>query len=257
MPDPIALGALASLLAGLATAVGALPVLIDREIPDRTRDTLLGIAAGVMLSATFFSLIEPAIALLEVRQASKLIAAVYVSVALAAGAAFVWLLELVLAGVYGWNHGEAGKARIQKVWLFVTAVTLHNLPEGLAVGVGFGAGDASHGTSVALGIGLQNAPEGLAVALALLTHGYGRWPSFLIAGLTGLVEAPAGLLGAAAVSLSAPLLPWALAGAAGAMLFVISHELIPEAHAHEFKSEATGGLIAGFILMLLLDVAFS
>lgn len=235
--------------------MGALPVLLGRQFPERTRDTLLGVAAGVMLAATFFSLIEPSITLLEARHASRWRAAFAVSAGLALGAAIVWWLERVFASAYGWGSNGTDKIAIDRVWLFVAAVTLHNLPEGLAVGVAFGGEDRSHGTAIALAIGLQNMPEGLAVALALVAHGYDKHKAFWVAAATGLVEAPAGLLGATAVWLSQPLLPWALAAAAGAMLFVIANELIPQSHAHDYKNEATGGLIAGFILMLLFDVA--
>lgn len=255
MTDPIWLGTWASLLAGLATALGSVPVLFGRDIPDRWRDGLLGVAAGVMLAATFFSLIQPAIALFADRHGGRLVAAAAVCAGLAAGALLVLLLERALANAYRWNG--AGGTPIDSVWLFVAAVTLHNVPEGLAVGVGFGAGDVASGTAIAVGIGLQNMPEGLAVALALATHGYGRWKAFAIASLTGLVEPPAGFLGAAAIALSQPLLPWALALAAGAMLFVIVQELIPEAQRHGHRDAATVGLVAGFIVMLMLDVTFS
>jgi ZIP family zinc transporter len=258
MTDPIWLGTWASLLAGLATALGSVPVLFGRRIPDRGRDTLLGVAAGVMLAATFFSLIQPAIALVSERYGSRLAAAALVSAGLAGGALLVWLLEQALANVYRWNGGKTpGRLPIDSVWVFVAAVTLHNVPEGMAVGVGFGAGDGASGTAIAVGIGLQNMPEGLAVALALVAHGHSRWKAFVIAGLTGLIEAPAGFIGAAAVALAQPLLPWALALAAGAMLFVIVQELIPESHRHGYRDEATVGLVAGFIVMLMLDVVFS
>jgi ZIP family zinc transporter len=127
----------------------------------------------------------------------------------------------------------------------------------LAVGVGFGGGDVARGITLAVGIGLQNAPEGLAVALALLSSGYSRRYAFAIAALSGLVEPPAGLLGAYAVSLSQFVLPWALTFAAGAMIYVISHEIIPETHRHGFENEATLGLTIGPVVMMFLDVAFS
>jgi len=254
MSDPICLGALASLLAGSAIALGSVPVLFGRNIPDRWRDSLLGVAAGVMLAATFFSLIQPSVVLVEERYGGRGAAATVVAGGLIAGVLLVWLLEKALANAYRWN---GAKAPIDSVWIFVLAVTLHNVPEGLAVGVGFGEGDVARGTTIAIGIGLQNMPEGLAVALALAAHNYSRWKAFVVASLTGLIEAPAGLLGAAAVALSQPLLPWALALAAGAMLFVIVQELIPESYRHGYRDEATLGLVAGFVVMLMLDVAFS
>ena len=143
---------------------------------------------------------------------------------------------------------------LQRVWLFVIAITIHNVPEGLAVGVGFGGGDVANGVTLAIGIGLQNAPEGLAVAVALLGQDYDRRRAFAIAALTGLVEPVGGLLGAGAVEVFEPLLPWALAFAAGAMLYVISHEIIPETHRSGFQNEATAGLTIGLVLMMFLDV---
>ena len=254
MSDPIWLGAWASFVAGSATALGSVPVLFGRNIPARWRDSLLGVAAGVMLAATFFSLLQPAVALAELRHGNRGAAAAVVAAGLIAGVLLVWLLEKALANAYRWN---GAKEPIDSVWIFVLAVTLHNVPEGLAVGVGFGEGDIASGMTIAVGIGLQNMPEGLAVALALVAHNYSRRKAFVIASLTGLIEAPAGLLGAAAVALSQPLLPWALAFAAGAMLFVIVQELIPESYRHGYRDEATLGLVAGFVMMLVLDVTFS
>jgi ZIP family zinc transporter len=156
--------------------------------------------------------------------------------------------------VQGRQGPEAGD--VARIWLFVLAITIHNIPEGLAVGVGYGGGDVASGTTLAVGIGLQNAPEGLAVALALWSTGYSKLEAFLIASLTGAVEPVAGLFGAYAVSISQLVLPWALTFAAGAMLFVISHEIIPETHKHGFEGEATAGLTIGLAVMMFLDVVF-
>ena len=145
-------------------------------------------------------------------------------------------------------------ATLARIWLFVIAITIHNLPEGLAVGVGFATGDIAKGVSLATGIGLQNAPEGLAVAVALRGQGYSPRAAFLVALSTGLVEPVGGVLGVAAVSVSSVLLPWGLTFAAGAMLYVISHEIIPETHRHGRQNRATMGLILGLILMMVLDV---
>jgi zinc transporter, ZIP family len=139
----------------------------------------------------------------------------------------------------------------------VIAITIHNFPEGMAVGVGFGGGDVAKGVSLATGIGLQNAPEGLAVALALRGQGYSRGKSFWVALLTGLVEPVGGVLGAALVSVSVYALPWGLAFAAGAMLYIISHEIIPETHRHGHQNRATVGLMVGVILMMFLDVVLA
>jgi zinc transporter, ZIP family len=136
----------------------------------------------------------------------------------------------------------------------VIAITLHNFPEGLAVGVGYGTGDLGRASALALGIGLQNLPEGLAVAMALAGEGYTRVAAFAVALATGLVEPLGGLIGVSAVTLAQPLLPWGLAFAAGAMIFVISSEIIPETHRKGFKIEGTFGLMTGFVVMMVLDV---
>jgi ZIP family zinc transporter len=173
------------------------------------------------------------------------------------GAGFVAVLNEVIPhehfvqGKEGPEVAEAGR-----VWLFVLAITLHNLPEGLAVGVGFGDGNFASGTKLAIGIGLQNVPEGLAVALALLSIGYNRLQAVVASALTGLVEPVMGLAGAYAVGLSRLLLPWAMTFAAGAMIYVISHEIIPETHRHGSHKMATLGLMVGLSTMMLLDTAF-
>jgi zinc transporter, ZIP family len=148
---------------------------------------------------------------------------------------------------------EAGHLR--RIWLFVIAISLHNFPEGMAVGVGFAHGDVSAGLPLAVGIGLQNIPEGLAVAVALVSAGYTRTQAFLVASLTGLVEPVGGLVGGSAVWLAEVLLAPVLAMAAGAMIFIISDEIIPETHRSGLQHVATLSLMAGFALMLLLDAA--
>jgi ZIP family zinc transporter len=151
-------------------------------------------------------------------------------------------------------EGE-NRAHLKRIWLFIIAIALHNFPEGLAVGVGFATGQVSDGLALALGIGLQNIPEGLVVALSLAGQGYSRLFAFAIALLTGLVEPISGILGATVVALAQPLLPWGMAFAAGAMLFVISGEIIPESHRQGLEREGTFGVLSGFVLMLLLDIA--
>lgn len=251
----VLLGFLGSLAAGLMTTVGALPVLFGRAPSERTRDTLLGFAAGVMLAASFFSLIVPSLEISE-----RLYGDGVAPAAIAVGGILLGVLAVaVLNRVLPHEHFVQGRegpaaASLRKVWLFVIAITIHNLPEGLAVGVGFGSGDTANGTALAIGIGLQNAPEGLAVAVALMGEGYSRGRAFAIAALTGLIEPVGGLIGAAAVSVSEPILPWGLTFAAGAMLYVISHEIIPETHRRGFQNQATAGLTVGLCLMLFLDV---
>jgi len=254
---PVALGSLASLAAGLVTAVGALPVLFGGRVSQRVNDVLLGFAAGVMLAASFFSLIMPGLDAARTLYGSGTLSAAIGVAGVALGAACIAIINEFVPHEHFVLGREGPKPRsLDRIWLFVLAITIHNLPEGLAVGVGFGGGDTRAGITLATGIGLQNAPEGLAVALALLSCGYSRIYSFVIAGLTGLVEPVTGFMGAYAVSLSVFLLPWGMTFAAGAMIYVISHEIIPETHRHGFQDEATIGLTAGLVVMMFLDVAF-
>jgi ZIP family zinc transporter len=242
------LGAIASLVAGLATGAGALPVLFTRRISDRLLDVMLGFSAGVMLAATSFSLIVPALDL----------GGPWVAVfGLILGALVLHLVDRFVPHFHPIIGAEGPPSKLSKVWLFVIAITIHNFPEGLAVGVSFGGGDVAAGLAIALAIGLQNMPEGLAVALPLLREQYSRSKSLGYATLTGLVEPVGGLLGVALVSVFQPILPWGLAFAAGAMLFVVSDEMIPESHRKGFAREATFGLIAGFVVMMFLDTLFT
>jgi ZIP family zinc transporter len=255
--SPILAGFLASLAAGLLTAVGALPVLLQRQVSRHVSDVMLGFAAGVMLAAAFFSLILPGLETAVTLHTGRLVPALIVTGGVLLGGLFVGLLNEIVPHEH-FAQGREGPlaAEIDRVWLFVFAITIHNLPEGLAVGVGFGGGDFAAGAMLATGIGLQNAPEGLAVALALRSVGRSPGSAFLIAGLTGLVEPVTGLLGAFAVSISTQLLPWTMSFAAGAMVYVISHEIIPETHRHGSQRAATFGLMVGFAVMMLLDTAF-
>ncbi|WP_121066517.1 ZIP family metal transporter [Chachezhania antarctica] len=253
--SPIALGFLGSLAAGSLTAVGALPVFFGR-IPSRaTRDLLLGFAAGVMLAASFFSLIIPALDAAERQFDGSATPAAIVCLAILLGMGAVALMNEKIPHEHFKSGREGPDAvSLRRVWLFIIAITIHNVPEGLAVGVGFGADGLSGGLPLAIGIGLQNAPEGLAVAVSLLGEGYSRTRAWGIAALTGLVEPVGGLIGASVISLAQPLLPWGLAFAAGAMLYVISHEIIPETHRSGHQNRATLGLAFGLVIMLFLDV---
>lgn len=249
------LGAAGSLIAGLFTGVGALPVLLGKGIGPRMQNTLLGFAAGVMLAATVFSLIIPGIDHGERLYGGATNAVLIVSVGILIGGLVIALInryaphEHFISGREGvdWLH-------LRRLWLFVVAITLHNFPEGLAVGVSFAGHDIANGIALSTGIGLQNIPEGLAVAVALMSAGYGRMVSVGIATATGLVEPIGGMIGAAAVSIAAPVLPLGLAFAAGAMLFVISNEIIPETNRKGYASVATSGLMIGFVVMMQLDV---
>jgi ZIP family zinc transporter len=247
----IATGLLASFLAGLATGVGSLPALFFIKVPDRLMNTLLGGAAGVMLAATSFSLIVPGI------EHGNLLWPGYgvyvVAFGILLGAFCLDLVDRLLPHEHFIIGHEGPSSKMKKIWLFIIAITIHNFPEGLAVGVGFGGGDIANGTSLAIGIGLQNMPEGLAVALPLLGLGYSRLKAIGIATLTGLVEPVGGLLGVGAVRVFQPILPLGLAFAAGAMLFVISDEIIPETHAKGRSRLATFGIVIGFVIMMSLD----
>jgi ZIP family zinc transporter len=246
--ESVLLGSVASLAAGLATGVGALPVLFTKKVSDRLLDVMLGFSAGVMLAATSFSLIIPAIDL----------SGPWVTVfGVVIGAFVLHLIDRFIPHFHPALGIEGPVSKLSRVWLFVIAITIHNFPEGLAVGVSFGSGDVAAGLVVALAIGLQNMPEGLAVALPLLREGYSRRRSLWYGTLTGVVEPVGGLLGVALVSIFHPILPWALAFAAGAMLFVVSDEMIPESHRKGFEREATFGLIVGFVIMMLLDCLFA
>jgi len=246
--ETVLLGSVASLVAGLATGAGALPVLFTKKVSDRLLDVMLGFSAGVMLAATSFSLIVPAVDL-----GGPWIAALGIVL----GAFILHLIDRFIPHFHPALGAEGPPSRLSRVWLFVIAITIHNFPEGLAVGVSFGSGNVAAGLVVAMAIGLQNMPEGLAVALPLLREGYSRRKSLMYGTLTGLVEPVGGLLGVALVSIFHPILPWALAFAAGAMLFVVSDEMIPESHRKGFEREATFGLIVGFVVMMLLDCIFA
>lgn len=252
--SPVLAGVTASLLAGLATGAGALPALFIRRISDRAQNAMLGFSAGVMLAASFFSLILPGLEAAETQGAGRVGAASIVVVGVLIGAAALWLIHRYAPHEHFVMGREGPQAtHVKRIWLFVVAITLHNFPEGLAVGVGFGSEEPGRAIALAVGIGLQNMPEGLAMAVALLTIGYGRGLAFATAALTGLVEPLGGLLGVGAVTLAAPLLPWGLAFAAGAMIFVISDEIIPETHRQGFSTQGTAGLMSGLAVMMFLD----
>ncbi|MHA1596557.1 MAG: ZIP family metal transporter [Candidatus Asgardarchaeia archaeon] len=245
--DIVLIGSLASLLAGLATSLGALPIFFMREISDRLLDVMLGFSAGIMLAATSFSLLIPAM------EIGGLIVSV---LGVAFGAMSINLMDRFIPHMHTISGLEGPTSRMARIWLLIIAMAIHNFPEGMAVGVSFGTGDVSTGFVVAMAIALQNIPEGLAVAMPLLREKKSKFGAFLYATVTGLVEPLGGLLGVGIVSLSTNFLPWGLAFAAGAMLYVVSDEMIPESHRKEFASEATLGLISGFIVMMFLDSLF-
>lgn len=248
--NPVWQGLLGGVVIALMNLFGALVVLIWRRPSERFLNGALGFAAGVMLTASFTSLILPGIE---------------------RGGVVPVILGMVLgvAGMEAANrliphlHLEKGRegidtSRLRAVWLFILAITIHNMPEGLAVGVGFGSGDIGNAISLMIAIGLQNVPEGLAVSVSALNAGMGGTFYASLVGLrAGLVEIPLALFGAWAVSVAAPLLPYAMGFAAGAMLYVITDEILPETHASGYGRVATLGTMAGAIVMLYLDVTLS
>jgi len=249
------LGLSGSLIAGLATGLGALPVFLIPNLSAKIQDVLLGFSAGIMLAATFFSLILPGLEKAQIVMASPTNAVLLIIAGILSGAVVLWLIHRYAPHEHFIMGKQGPDAKyLKRIWLFIIAITLHNFPEGMAVGVGFGGGDINNGLSLTLGIGLQNIPEGLAVAVALVSAGYARLPAFGAALLTGLVEPVGGLVGASAAALSATLLPVGLAFAGGAMLFVISDEIIPETHRRGFENYATFSLLTGFAIMMFLDV---
>ena len=237
-------GFLASLLAGLATGVGATPLLVLRGRLSRPLlDGMLGFTAGVMLAATAFGLLSPALELGGLVPAGG---------GLLLGAGFIYLLDRRVPHAHFQGIGEGPASGMSRAWLLFLAIALHNIPEGLAVGVIFGSGQLGAAIALAVAIGLHNLPEGLAVATAFFREGYRAWPAVGLATVTGLAEPAAALVGALVVGAVAAVLPWGLALAGGAMLYVVSDELIPESHRGGHQVEATAGVVVGFLLMMAL-----
>ena len=258
--DPVVTAALrGGLIAAMATAAGAVPVLLARSIGARTVDTLLGFGAGVMLAATAFSLVMPALASAAALGMGTWSSGGVVVAGILLGAGALLLTDHFMPHEHVENAlvDNRRQADIARVWLFVAAIALHNVPEGLAIGVGFAQDEIGKGAALAGGIAIQDIPEGLVVAAALVSAGYGRVFAFVVAALTGLAEPVAAVMGASVVGVFVSILPWALAFAAGAMLFVVSHEIIPESQRRGNASLATSGLTVGFALMMLLDTALA
>ncbi|MGF1524610.1 MAG: ZIP family metal transporter [Leptolyngbyaceae cyanobacterium] len=251
-----ALGAIASLVAGLGTAVGALPVLLPLTPSKETEGILLGIGGGIMLAATSFSLIVPGTEAAVALGYSSAIAALIMAGGILAGSGALWFVHNRFPHEHIFKGQEGPKAdNLKRIWLFVAAITLHNFPEGLAVGVGFGGGDTSTAIALTCGIGLQNMPEGLVVAWALKNLQYSPLYALGVSTLTGLVEPVGGILGAGIVSIAQEALPVGMAFAAGAMLFVIVDEIIPDIAQKSLGQSGTLGVMLGFIVMMFLDIA--
>ncbi|MBP6018544.1 MAG: ZIP family metal transporter [Burkholderiaceae bacterium] len=255
--DPHVQGALwGGLLAAAATALGTVPAIVTRGLSQRVNDTLLGFGAGVMLAATSFSLVIPSLAIARDQGAGPWGAGAIVGAGILLGALFLLLIDRAVPHEHFIKGVEGSQAKkLKRVWLFVLAITLHNFPEGLAIGVAFAGPDLVGAQALTVGIAIQDIPEGLVVALALMGVGYSKWLAVSVGILSGLVEPVAAVLGVALIGMSAALLPWGLAAAAGAMLFVVSHEIIPESHRQGHEASATGGLLIGFVMMMLLDTA--
>lgn len=242
--------------AAAATAIGTLPVLFAQNFTKRTYDCFLGFGAGVMLGATAFSLVIPALAAARAAGAGTWEASLMAGAGIMAGAGAILLLGRAVR-TEGILTSEKENASLRRAWLFVWAVALHNLPEGLAIGVAFAGIDAEKAASLATGVSIQDVPEGLVVALALHTVGYSRLTSVAMGVVSGLIEPIAAVFGVALIGISAGMLPFALAAAAGAMLLVIVNDVIPESHQAGNGTQASIALVAGFILMTVLDTALS
>jgi len=259
---PITQALIATLFTWFLTAAGAAPVLFVKKIDQKIMDGLLGMAAGVMIAASYWSLLAPAIELADGDWKPAV-------AGFLAGGLFLYLIDKILPHLHlGLETSEAEgiKTSWQRSVLLVLAITLHNFPEGLAVGVAFGAVGAGAdpelarqmtlgGIALAIGIGLQNFPEGMAVSMPLRREGIGRFKAFMMGQASGMVEPLAGVLGAWLVFSMKPLLPYGLAFAAGAMIFVVVEELIPESQRDKFTDFATVGTMVGFAIMMTLDVA--
>lgn len=260
--NPIYQALIATLFTWFMTALGAGLVFFFKSIKRKALDAMLGFAAGVMIAASYWSLLAPAI---EMAEESNLPAWVPATSGFLLGGAFLWLIDKLLPHLHpGFPREEA--EGVSTSWrrsvLLVLAITIHNIPEGLAVGVAFGAlaADLPSATlggavSLAMGIGIQNFPEGTAVSVPLRREGFSRLKSFWYGQLSGVVEPIAGVLGAVAVIFMRPILPYALAFAAGAMIYVVVEELIPESQLEKHTDVATVGAMLGFAVMMTLDVA--
>jgi ZIP family zinc transporter len=248
--DPITQALLATLGTYLLTALGTTPVLFFRTAPRRLMDALMGGAAGVMVAASCWSLLQPAI------EMGGTFPAV---IGLTVGGLFIFTLDQLLPHLHPEFPDEATqegpRSGYRRAVLLMVAITIHNFPEGLAVGVAFGAGNAGAALALAIGIGLQNIPEGLAIALPLRREGMSRLRAFWYGQLSATVEPVAGVIGCALVLLVTPILPYSMAFAAGAMLYVVVEELLPETTRQGNTDVATLGFLCGFLIMMTLDTS--
>jgi len=258
--DPILAAFYATLFTWFLTALGASFVFFFKNMNRVVLDGMLGFTGGVMVAASFWSLLAPSIEMSEGEGFNKVFPAAF---GFFLGALFIFGLDKVLPHIHiNFKETEGIKSPWQRTTLLVLAITLHNIPEGLAVGVLFGGVAAgipeasiAGAVTLAIGIGIQNFPEGIAVSMPLRRMGMSRWKSFMYGQSSALVEPIAAVVGAVAVTFFTPLLPYALAFAAGAMIFVVVEEVIPETQQDKNTDIATMGFIGGFIVMMTLDVA--
>ncbi len=260
--NPILLSFLATLFTWGLTALGASLVFFFKSVKQKVLNAMLGFAAGVMIAASFWSLLNPAIEMTRTMNKNPLLPAV---TGFLGGGLFLFIVDKLLPHLHiglEIEQAEGIKTSWQRSVLLVLAITLHNIPEGLAVGVAFGALGTTNTSSsfgaafaLAVGIGIQNFPEGAAVSIPLRREGMNRYKSFIYGQASGIVEPVAAVIGAVLVIVMKPLLPYALAFAAGAMIYVVVEELIPEAQQHGSSDFSTVGAMIGFTIMMLLDVA--
>ncbi len=261
--NPVLQALLGTCFTWFMTAAGAAAVFAFTNVNRKVLDGMLGFAAGVMIAASYWSLLAPAIEMAE--ESGALPAWIPAASGFIGGGLFLWMIDHILPHLHlglPTSEAEGLKTTWRRSILLVLAITLHNFPEGLAVGVAFGAVAAglpaaslAGAVALAIGIGIQNLPEGMAVSVPLRREGLSRLRSFWYGQLSGTVEPIAGVIGAAAVVLMRPILPYALAFAAGAMIYVVAEELIPEAHMDKHSHIATWGTMLGFAVMMILDVA--
>jgi ZIP family zinc transporter len=259
---PVVQALLATTFTWLVTASGAALVFLFKDMPRKALDGMLGFTGGVMIAASYWSLLAPSI---EMSEAQGMLPWFPPAVGFAAGALFLFGLDKLVPHLhlnFGQDESEGVKTQWKRTTLLVLAITLHNIPEGLAVGVAFGAAAAGldgaelgGAMALAIGIGLQNFPEGIAVSMPLRRTGVSRRKAFFYGQLSAVVEPIAGVIGAAAVLVFQPILPYALAFAAGAMIYVVIEEVVPETQRDKHTDTAALGFIGGFLVMMILDVA--
>ncbi len=260
--SPITQALIGTLFTWAITALGAAIVFFFKSINRKVLDGMMGFAAGVMIAASFWSLLAPAIDLSEEMGGVIWIPAV---VGFMLGGLFLFIVDKTLPHLHPGltiDKAEGKKSSWQRSILLVSAITIHNIPEGLAVGVAFGAvaagipsASVAGAVALAIGIGIQNFPEGASVSIPLRREGFSRRKAFLYGQASGMVEPIAGVLGALAVIVFRPILPYALAFAAGAMIYVVVEELVPESQSDKHSDVATLGAMVGFAVMMTLDVA--